>query len=151
MGTTPQWPGFGKRLVESIQKAGFPNVAQFADAKGYRITYAYKWASGTTPDPENLIRLTKDLGVSLEWLLRGDEVSKVPVPPRKRGARKIGCLVAALLGLSGTPASWGPPRSLEADAPASSVSHTDNVRGILSRWWRKITPQVVVASCASTT
>lgn len=130
MGTTPQWPGFGKRLVESIHKAGFPNVAQFADAKGYRITYAYKWASGTTPDPENLIRLTKDLGVSLEWLLRGDEVSKVPVPPRKRGARKIGCLVAALVfGTTGMVPAWAEPHGLTPLAADTSYRK-------LRRYWQ---------------
>jgi len=93
---TRQWPGFEKRLIESIRAAGFPNVAQFADAKGYRITYAYKWARGMTPDPENLRRLAADLGVTVGWLLNGDEVNKAPIPPHKRGGRKLGCLVAAL-------------------------------------------------------
>ena len=59
-----QWPGFKERAEGCIKALGYKNAAQFADAKGYRITYIYKWLGGTTPDRENLERLAADFGAA---------------------------------------------------------------------------------------
>ena len=81
-----QWPGLGDRIRQKIRELGHENAAQFADAKGYRVTYVYKWISGTLPSRDNLLRLAKDLRVSPAWLLFGDEqVEKRRKPAPIRG------------------------------------------------------------------
>lgn len=69
-----RWPELAKRIRQRIGELGYKNPAQFADAKGYRITYVYKWAGGVTPDRTTLERLARDLCVTPEWLLFGDVV-----------------------------------------------------------------------------
>jgi len=110
-----EWPGLQERLRERIAELGFKNPSRFADEKRYRVTQLHKWLSTTTPSRATLDRLAQDLGVTAWWLLFGDQsgVSKAPANPRKRGGRKIGCLVAALLSTM----AWGPtPASASASA-----------------------------------
>ena len=93
-----EWPGFGERLGKLIREKGYKNAAQFADDAGIRITYVYKWLSGTIPERENLIRLGAIFDVSPAWLQWGDEVAREPL--RRRAKKVLACLLAALLGIS---------------------------------------------------
>jgi hypothetical protein len=141
------WDGFGKRLREAMVARGFvnrkgdPDVTRFALSNGWIPNYVYRWlAEETRPDPENLDKIGEALGIPPAHLLYGDEVNRVPGNPRKRGGRKLVGLVAALgvwLGLS-APAAWGSGALADQNAPAGSVRTSDNVRGILSSWRRRI-------------
>jgi transcriptional regulator with XRE-family HTH domain len=126
------WEGFGKRLREAMLAKGFvnrkgdPDVTRFALSHGWIPNYLYRWlADASTPDKENLDKLGEALGIPPARLLYGDEVNRVPGNPRKRGGRKLGCLVAALGVALGVATST-------RSAPTS-----DNVRGIMSGWRRR--------------
>lgn len=116
-----QWPGLGERINQRIRELGFKNAAQFADAKGWRITYIYKWAGGTTPDRENLEKLAKDLGVHPAWLLFGDAVK-----PLLR--RTLACLVALSL-------SWGHAHGATTGCEDCALSEA--IRRRLRHGWRR--------------
>jgi hypothetical protein len=141
------WDGFGKRLREAMLANGFvnrkgdPDVTRFALAHGWIPNYVYRWlADDSHPDGPNLDKLGEALGIPPARLIFGDEVNRVPGNPRKRGGRKLGCLVAALgvsLGMS-APTAWGSGGLADQPAPTGSVRTTDNVRGIMSRWRRRI-------------
>lgn len=138
-----QWPGLGDRIRQRLVELGYkqangkPDVLGFSLKHSYLPMYLYKWANaGVMPSRENVERLAKDLNVSAPWLLFGDEVSRAPIPPRKRGVRRVGCLVAALLGMtlgtSATTPAWGSARASGHTAPLGSAHSTDNVRGIMT-------------------
>lgn len=127
------WPGLGERIQQRIAALGFKNPAQFADAKGYRITYIYKWAAGTTPDRANLERLAKDLEVHPAWLLFGDEIR-----PLVRSVKKaLACLLAATAigGVLVAPAS---AHLGDAAGAQTDERHYVNLRRRRYRpWWRQ--------------
>jgi transcriptional regulator with XRE-family HTH domain len=141
------WDGFGKRLREAMLAKGFvnrkgdPDVTRFALAHGWIPNYVYRWlADESIPDKSNLDKLGEALSIPPARLLFGDEVNRVPGNPRKRGGRKVVGLVAALgvwLGLS-APTAWGSGVLADQNAPGGSVETSDNVRGIMSRWRRRI-------------
>ena len=112
------WPGLGERIMERIAALGYANAAQFADAKHYRVTYVYKWISGTTPDRRNLDRLSKDLKCSPAWLLFGAGEGRIP-----RGAL---ALVLAL-GIGAGMTSWVP-----ADGGTQPLDFINLIRSIMS-------------------
>lgn len=123
------WPGLEQRIKERVAALGFKNLAQFADAKNYRITYIYKWAAGTTPDRENLERLAKDLEVHPAWLLFGDEVQ----PLLRRAKKALACLVGALALATSVPGSAEP---LRAGVSAPETRHyVKRRRKTTHRWW----------------
>jgi len=110
-----------------IQERGFKNVAQFADAIGVRITYAYKWAGGTTPERENLEKLAAFFKVSPAWLLFGDDVPREPL--RRRGKKVVAGLVGALMLM----ATGGVPGHAGTLQDVGSAGTSDNsTRGITS-------------------
>ena len=85
-----KWPGVGPRLVQRLKDLGYTSerTKTGADLQGFALKHAYptqymqKWANDlATPDRENLLRLTRDLGVRLEWLLVGEGPN--PEPPKK--------------------------------------------------------------------
>jgi transcriptional regulator with XRE-family HTH domain len=142
------WDGFGQRLREAmvekgvVNRKGDPDVTRFAISHGWIPNYVYRWlADETTPERPNLDKLAEALGVTPWWLLFGDQpgVSKAPVPPRKRGAKKLGCLVAALLGIATAGGMSAPPLAPETASGSALYSHNTLGRGIMSRWRRKIT------------
>ncbi len=131
------WEGFGRRLKLAMIEKGFVNrrgdadVTRFALSNGWLPNYIYRYLSDqSVPERPNLEKLGEVLDVSPAWLLFGDEVSKAPLRPRKRGPKSLTCLVAALLGLT---TGWGSPRLLGADTPTGSGATAENVRGITSR------------------
>lgn len=143
-----QWPGLGDRIKARLVELGYkqangkPDILGFSLKHSYIAMYLYKWANaGVMPSQENIERLAKDLAVSAPWLLFGDEVEKAPIPPRKRGGHKVGCVVAALgitLGLSTPSTAWGPSRASGQPTPIRSVVTAENVRGIMSSRRRRI-------------
>lgn len=48
-------------------------MARFCQEQGYRPQYVYAWLKDRIPGYENLRRLSKDLGVSMAWLILGDD------------------------------------------------------------------------------
>jgi hypothetical protein len=139
------WDGFGKRLRDAMMAKGFvnrrgdPDVTRFALTNGWIPNYVYRWlADEARPDMVNLDKIGEILGIPPAHLQYGDEVNRVPGNARKRGARKLGCLVALGITLGmGTPSSGGSPRGMDHHAPAGSGAATDNVRGIMSSRWRR--------------
>jgi hypothetical protein len=146
-----KWPGIGDRMRERMKdlkdlgywKNDRPNVLRFSLEKQYVPMYIYKWLDDTVPSRENLERLAADLQTNAAWLLFGDQagVSKAPIPPRKRGGQKLGCLVAVggiTLGLLVPPTAWGPSRASAQNTPIGSVATAENVRGIMSSRRRRL-------------
>jgi len=133
------WPDVGKRIALLMREKGYwnpkrdkPDVLRFSMDYRYVPAFLYKWLTdGVVPSRENLDRLAKDFGVSAAWILFGDEVNKAPIPPHKRGGRKLGCLVAALglwWGTAGTvPAELG-----TLSAVGDGADSDNSTRGILS-------------------
>lgn len=124
-----KWPGLGERIAQRVRELGFRNLAQFADAKGYRITYIYKWAGGATPDRSNLERLAKDLDVHPAWLLFGDEIT-----PLLRGVKTLAVGLALLLASLGVRVEAIP---LRVGDQVPETQHYVNLLH-LRRWWRAL-------------
>jgi hypothetical protein len=92
------WPELPGRLRARIAELGYKNPSRFADDKRYRVTELHKWLTNVTPSRATLERLANDLQVTPQWLLFGDVCGapKAPPRPRKRDARALKCLVAAV-------------------------------------------------------
>lgn len=131
------WPGLGERIKQRVEDLGFKNIAQFADAKGYRITYAYKWAAGTTPDRENLERLARDLQVHPAWLLFGDEI----LPLVRRAKKALACLVGGLLLGASVQASAAPLPAVERASCEKDYVKARRRRRNLMGWLYGNTPR----------
>jgi transcriptional regulator with XRE-family HTH domain len=144
-----QWPGFTERLQQSIREAGYRNAAQFADAKGIRITYVYKWLGGTTPDRENLERLATHLGVSPAWLLFGDDVEKAvrPIVLRALAWLVVALGVTAASGVRSSEAGYLGPTV--GEGPAESAYYVNLWRRFVYWWWSRQTDTTITnpASC----
>ena len=81
-------PGFGDRLRECFLQAGYwkenrPDVYRFCLERRYSSQRMYAWLRGRTPPHHELIRLAEDFGVSLAWLLLGEEAHR-PAQPHDR-------------------------------------------------------------------
>ena len=96
-------PGLSERVRGRFQELGYwkdgrPDVGRFCEEYGYQSSYVYRWLRGETPRGIRLIRLARDLGVSVEWLLGS--------PPLRRVRRVLACLAGAyLIASGGVPAS----------------------------------------------
>lgn len=74
-----RFPGLGDRIRGRMRALGYwrpdnkPDVLRFADEKGYMRNYIYGWLAGRTPTYGYLLKLAKDLQVSLADLCFGEE------------------------------------------------------------------------------
>ena len=70
-----EFPGFKDRLLARLGELGYTSPYRFCEAKGYMPNKVYRWTAGQTPTIDELRRLSLDLGVSMAWLLLGEESS----------------------------------------------------------------------------
>ncbi len=139
------WPGVGERIAMLLREKGYwnpkrdkPDVLRFSMDYRYIPQFVYKWLSdGVVPSRSNLDRLSKDLGASAPWILFGDEVPKALPNPRKRGGRKLVCLVVALLTMGGGRAA-ADPRSVDDNAARYLLSEAGNLLKRFGRWYRNL-------------
>jgi hypothetical protein len=82
-----KWQGIGNRIRQRLRELGYWNsrtgradVLRFSLDHRYVAGYVYKWLGDTVPDPENILRLAKDLQCSPAWLLLGEEGGPPPAP-----------------------------------------------------------------------
>ena len=129
-----QFPGFGKRLKHAFHDAGYGkeseigvDVLRFCKERGYIANDVYRWLKGRLPEYENRERLEKDLGVSMVYLLHGEETSHRKAKPR-RALRSL-LLVAALL------AGGVPGRAEPSPVGCHPSDYFLSEAG--GRWWRR--------------
>jgi transcriptional regulator with XRE-family HTH domain len=76
--------GFGLRLREAIEKTlGRRGQAELARRLGKPSGQINRYAHGRVPDWPILIQLAEELGVTIDWLLRGSEETQLR--PRRSG------------------------------------------------------------------
>lgn len=83
--------GLGERLRERLRVLGYwqsaknkPDVIRFSVERGYVHSYIYRWLDGQTPRGATLLKLARDLEVSVEWLLGLPGRAPDPPPSRRR-------------------------------------------------------------------
>jgi transcriptional regulator with XRE-family HTH domain len=136
-----QWPGLGERIRQRLVELGYKqsngkaDILAFSLKHSYLPMYLYKWVNaGVMPSRENVEKLSRDLNVSAPWLLFGNEVDKAPNPPRRRGRRALGCLVAALgVGWLTTGSVPTEDRTIAVAAASSALPLIGSVKRY---WWR---------------
>ena len=143
-----QWPGLGERIRQRLVEIGYkqdngkPDIIAFSLKHTYLPMYVYKWANaGVMPSRENVERLAADLKVPAPWLLFGDEVSKAPRNPRRRGGKALTCLLAAL-GLTFVAPAY-PETSID------STAYTLRLIGSAIFWLRRAVLRVGVFTDAT--
>lgn len=80
--TSEAWPGMGERIRQRLQELGYERVEDFTQDKRYGLGLFYKWLGEKVyPSKANIIRLARDLGVTLRWLMWGTatHIDGVPV------------------------------------------------------------------------
>jgi hypothetical protein len=98
------YPGVGPRIREQMVKRGYvradgqPDVQRFCWDFRYDRTLVYAWLAEKATPFKDLIRLTRDLQVSAEWLLTGHDREPRPKAPRRQGRRTAGLWIGLTLG-----------------------------------------------------
>lgn len=80
--TTETWPGMGDRIRQRIRELGYQRVEDFTQDKRYSLGLFYKWMGEKVyPSKTNILRLARDLDVTLRWLMWGTatHIEGVPV------------------------------------------------------------------------
>jgi hypothetical protein len=118
----------GQRLSLAMIKRGYhradgtPDVTRFCWDFRYDRTLVYDWLGDRATPFKDLIRLCRDLGVTAEWLLTGEERIKKARPRRDRGGIKSLWLVWALAAAAaGSPSGLRPAQALAMDPAIDSV------------------------------
>lgn len=97
--------GFGERIYNLRRKEGL-SQEEFADKLGVSRQAVSKWETGqSVPDSEKAAAMAKFFGVSLDWLINGDEVpapavvapSAMVAPPVKQRAGWVKALIIAAI------------------------------------------------------
>jgi len=107
------YTGVGTRIRERMLKLGYeradgePDVQRFSWDFRYDRTLIYAWLADKATPFKDLIRLARDLQISVEWLLTGED--RLPKASRRQGRRTAGSLVLALLAGAASLLGFGPP------------------------------------------
>lgn len=90
----PHHAGIGKRIKKQLVALGFktpsgqPDIGRFIRERGYDGRYFYRWANkDVTPTEPYLSRLCADLGISLGYLVFGEDSA---AKPKRRARHPIG-------------------------------------------------------------
>lgn len=90
----PRFTGVGPRIRRRLLDLGYvrpdgqPDVRKFTLEHRYDKTLFYEWLGDRRTPTKELHRLVADLGVSIPWLLFGEQESRHPTKPRERRPRK---------------------------------------------------------------
>jgi hypothetical protein len=127
-----KWPNIGDRITERLLALGFrrvngkPDVMGFSFRNGWNHVYLFRWIGGSTPDYDNIIKLSAQLEVSPSWLMFGEQGTQVPSlageskPPARKAGRSVGVPI-------GSAAVSPAPRRVErAKGPKGEKGHYVN-------------------------
>jgi hypothetical protein len=88
-----KWPNIWDRIKERLlalgyrQENGRPDVMGFAFRHEWNHVYIFRWIGGSTPDYDNIIKLSGQLDVSPSWLMFGEQGTLVPArSPKSAGS-----------------------------------------------------------------
>ena len=139
------YTGVGTRIREQMVKLGYvrpdgePDVQRFSWDFRYDRTLLYAWLADKATPFKDLIRLARDLQISVEWLLTGQERATSGKAPRRQGRPTAGSLVLALLCGAASVLAW-PSGVAEAGAlgVADQVTNpSGNASSRTRRRWRR--------------
>ena len=151
------YTGVGERIRERMLAMGFvradgqPDVQRFCWDFRYDRTLVYAWLADKATPFKDLVRLAQNLGVSVEWLLTGNEREALArgKTERRQGRRPtVGSLLLAL-SVVGAGGFGSPSGGVLVQAGIVNVVQVPErmflIRRWLRRWARPLLPQWVPA------